>query len=400
MGSKLGIYTVKQIPKNKKSIFQRIDQFVNNNFYIQFNEIGLDYEIKSIGDDLKPKPLNFASLYVAMINAGEKLSDKSLKTYLKSDYVTRYNPIIHYFKKLPDWDGVDYIKQYASYVNTDDDELFANHLKKWCVRAIRSILDPNKINKHCLVLANGEQHAGKSTYINYLIPKELKVYSSENIGTDKDSRIKLCKTFIINLEELDVLGKSDINELKAFISHTWVNERLPYTSKSENIPRISSFIGSTNLKHFLNDKTGSVRWIVFTVLGKLDFSYSKKGEEFNIDNLWSQAYKLALDPEFNAELTVEDVRVNEQRNKAYQTQSVEDELILTYYTYSKDKNDFRTASDIVEELRPLGHRLSNVKIGTALKGAKFKSDRSSKRGGIHGYLAKPKFKNSPIELKK
>ena len=46
MGSKLGIYTVKQIPKNKKSIFQRIDQFVNNNFYIQFNEMGLDYEIK------------------------------------------------------------------------------------------------------------------------------------------------------------------------------------------------------------------------------------------------------------------------------------------------------------------------------------------------------------------
>lgn len=400
MSSKLGIYTVKQPRKNKKSVFQRIDQFVNNNFYIQYNEIGLEYEITSKGADLKPKPLNIASLYVAMINAGEKLSEKSLDTYLRSDYVTRYNPITHYFKKLPDWNGVDYIKQYASYVNTDDDELFAYHLMKWCVRAVRSVLDPNKINKHCLVLANGEQHAGKSTYINYLIPKELKSYSSENIGLDKDSRIKLCKSFIINLEELDVLGKHDINSLKSFISQTMVNERLPYASRSESFPRISSFIGSTNLNHFLNDKTGSVRWIVFTVLGKLDFSYSKKGEEFNIDNLWSQAYKLALDSAFDAELTVEDVRVNEERNKAFQLQTVEDELICTYYTYSEDNNDFRTATEIVEELRPLGHTLSNIKIGYALKGYKFKNARSYKRDSIHGYLAKPKFKNSPLELRK
>ena len=400
MSSKLGIYTVKQSNKKRKSIYENIDEFIKSNYVIQFNEIGLQYEIARKGGDLSLQTLNKSTLYVAMINAGQTLSQGVLDTYLKSDYIERYNPIANYFKSLPKWDGVDYIKEFANYVNTDDNDQFDYHLEKWCVRAVRSIFDPNKINKHCIVLANGEQHAGKSTYINYLIPKELKAFSSENIGLDKDSRIKLCKTFIINIEELDVMGKYDVNSLKAYISQTWVNERLPYAERSENIPRISSFIGSTNRTEFLNDNTGNVRWINFEVKGKIDFSYSKIGEEFNINNLWSQAYYLAFDKNFEAELTNEDVIANEKRNEKYKIQSLEEELIRTYYMHSDDKKDFRTASDIAYELKPLGHTLKSQIIGGALTGAKFKKARCYERGSIYGYLAKPKFNKSPLELKK
>lgn len=380
--------------ETKKSIFQKLDEFISEHFELQYNEIALIYEIRNKEGESRFLPLNKSSLLIALVNAGEKVSLQTLDIYLKSDYVIKANPIISYFKSLPQWDGYDYIGKYASYVHTDDDELFAYHLKKWCVRAVLSVCNVDKINKHCIVLANGEQHAGKSTYLNYLIPKQLKPYSSENIGLDKDSRIKLCKNFIVNIEELDVMGKYDVNSLKAYISQTWVNERLPYAERSENIPRICSFIASTNRTEILNDDTGNVRWIIFDVKGRLNFAYS---QEFNIDNLWTQAYHIAFyQSDFNPELTIEDVITNEKRNEAYMIQSVERELIRSYYLHSDSIEDFRTASDIVKELKPLGFNLSNQKIGRALSGCNYKRYKHSKKG-TYGYNAKPLFKETPLE---
>lgn len=395
MNNKLKLYdSINLKSKGSKSIYQEIDKYIQSNYIIRFNEISLSFEIAQ-KKDLKFETLNESSLLISMVNNGIKVSHPSLKTYLTSDYISSYNPIKNYLENLPFCNKIDYISQFASYVDTDDNLLFSYHLKKWCVRAVLSVFHTDKINKHCIVLANGAQHAGKSTYLNYLIPIELQSYSSENIGIDKDSRIKLCKTFLINLEELDIMGR-DVNSIKAFLSQTWVNERLPYADKSTNIPRICSFIGSTNRTEFLNDDTGSVRWIIFNVKGKLNFKYSK---EFDINNLWAQAYHLAFqDKSFKSDLTDEDVKVNEKRNEAYMIQTIERELIPTYYEPSLRIEDFRTPTEIVEELRVLGHRLNNQRIGSALTRYNFQRIKHGKRQ-IYGYLAKPLFKDSPLDLK-
>jgi len=384
MSDKIDFYlTESEKPSKKRTVYQIIHEFIQKHYIIRFNEIALIYEI-SRKDDMKFATLNESSLLISMVNSGLKVSNLALKVYLKSDFVSKYNPIISYLKNLSEWDGVDYISQYANYVNTDDNSLFVYHLKKWCVRAVLSVFYTDKINKHCIVLANGEQHAGKSTYLNYLIPDELRPYSSENINIDKDSRIKLCKTFIINLEELDIMGR-DVNSIKAFLSQTWVNERLPYADKSMNIPRVCSFIGSTNRTEFLNDDTGSVRWIVFNVIGRLNFAYSK---EFEINKLWSQAYHLAFkESNFASDLTVEDVTTNEKRNEKYAVQTIERELIPRFYIPSNDMADFRTPTEIVEELKSLGHKLNNQKIGSALRRYKFERVKNNKRD-VWGYLAK------------
>ena len=397
MNDKLKLYeNSNSSTRKKQSIYEVIDKHIQSNYIIRFNEIGLVYEIAK-KSDLRFSILNESSLLISMVNRGINVSPPILKTYLKSDYIVYYNPMKNYFENLPKWDKCDYISQYASYVNTDNNALFAYHLKKWCVRAVLSVFYTDKINKHCIVLSNGTQHAGKSTYLNYLMPEELQEYFAENIEVDKDNRIKLCKTFIINLEELEVLGNKDVNSIKALISQTWVNERLPYGDKSTNIPRICSFVGSTNRVEFLNDDTGSVRWIIFDVIGKLDFSYKP---HFNINNLWAQAYHLAFnDKDFKPDLTDEDVRVNEARNEAYTIQTIERELVLTHYTPSKDMEDFRTATDVAVELQTLGHRLNIQRIGGALTKYGFDRVKHSKRQ-VYGYLAKIKIVEKPDQKQK
>ena len=218
---------------------------------------------------------------------------------------------------------------------------------------------------------------------------------AEDIGNDKDARIQLCRNFLYNLDELAVLSKKDVNALKAFFSKTFINERLPYDRKNTTLPRICSFMGSTNMSSFLNDETGSVRWLCFELMDQIDFAYSK---EVDIKDVWTQAYHLAYKvKDFNPELTIRDIQENEERNKKYTSLTTEQELIAKYYETSTEMEDFVTASDVMVSLSCLNVRLNKVNVGKAFTGFNFQRVKHSKRQ-LYGYLAKSIFKNSPWEL--
>lgn len=377
------------------TIFDRIIKYINSKYRIRFNTISLDYEINISGND-NWESLNLNSLLIELTRNNIETNYNKLEILIKSNLIERYDPIKEYFLELPKWNNqVDYIKKLASYVKTNDDEAFAYHLKKWFARAVICAFEKDKINKHCLVLANGDQHAGKSTYFQKFIPKKLSNYIAEDIGTDKDSRVKMCKNLIINLEELSVIGKTEVNYLKSLISKVFINERLPYERRAENLPRICSFVGSTNMVDFLTDETGSVRWIIFDVIGRIDFNYSK---EILIDDVWSQAYYLAYhDKDFEPELTQQDIIENEMRNEKYTSLTIEQEMVIKYFEKTENLIYFNTSTEIMTKLIPLGLKLSREKIGKALSGFKFSRIKHPQKQ-VYGYLAKPKFNISPVEI--
>ena len=57
-----------------------------------------------------------------------------------------------------------------------------------------------------------------------------------------------------------------------------VNERRAYGHYKENRPHIASFCGTTNQPEFLNDPTGSRRWLPFTVV-HIDDPYTHPVDE-------------------------------------------------------------------------------------------------------------------------
>lgn len=381
--------------KDSNTIFDKILKYVENKYRIRFNTISLDYEINIIGNS-KWESLNLYSLLIELNRNDIETNYQKLEILIKSNLIERYDPIKEYFYKLPTWNQKeDYIGKLASYISTSDDIAFTYHFKKWLARAVICALDKEKINKHCLVLANGDQHSGKSTFIQNLIPKKLSNYIAEDIGMDKDSRVKMCKNLIINLEELSVIGKTEVNFLKSLISKVFINERLPYERRAENLPRICSFIGSTNMVDFLTDETGSVRWIIFDVVGKIDFNYS---DEVDIDNVWAQSYYLAyIDKNFVPELTPNDIIENEKRNERYTALTIEQETIMKYFEKTQDIAYFNTSTDVMTKLLPLGLKLNREKLGKALSGYRFDRIKHSKRQ-VYGYLVKPKFDKNPVEI--
>ena len=370
-----------------KTIFDRTLKYLNAKYSLRFNTISLEFEIKRTSDK-KWSDLNLNSLFIELIQAGIDIPINKLEILVRSHLINQHNPISEYFESLEQWDGDDHIKNLCSYVKTNDDKAFLYHMEKWFTRAVLCALEKEKINKHCLVLANTIQNSGKSTYLRFFIPRKLMNYLSEDIGLDKDSRIKLCKNLIINLDELSILAKADINSLKAFISKAHINERLPYARKAEYLERICSFVGSTNKTDFLTDESGSVRWIIFEVTEKINFNYSL---EIDIDKVWAQAYFNAYKRKgFNPELTLADISENEKRNERFTQMTLEQEMINKFYAPSDNLEEFKTATEVMMDLSTQGIRLNHLKIGRALSSFKFPRVKHPQRQ-IYGYLIRLKI---------
>ncbi|MEJ8590141.1 virulence-associated E family protein [Riemerella anatipestifer] len=375
------------IEKGTNTVFDKTLEYINNKYNLRFNTISLDYEIK-LKEYNDWSVLNLNSLLIELTRASIKITPQKLEILIRSDFIKSYNPIKEYFEKLEDWDGNDYIKELTNYIVTNDDDLFRYHLEKWLSRAVKCALEPNYINKQCLVLFSQVQNLGKTTFLRFLIPKELKNYYTEVVTVDKDGQIAITKNFIINADELAVLSKSDINSLKSLFSATNIKVRLPYARKAETQRRICSFLGSTNKCDFLTDETGSVRWIVFEIKN-IDFGYSKV---INIDKFWSQVYYNTYKREdFKEEFSQNDILENELRNERYFNISPEQEVIIKHFEKSQNLTDFLTASDIVFAMNhALGTQLNHMKVGKALTKLKYERIKHPKLQ-VYGYLIKRKI---------
>lgn len=392
LGNGEQLYHVKDA--KKKTVYDYTMEYLESKYDITFNEISHDFQI-AFRDSMEWQYLNLNSLIIELAKAGIDIPNGKLETLIRSEWIPKCNPIREYFEKLPKWNGQDYILKLASYVPTYEKEAFEYHFKKWLVRTIKCALEVHYFNKQAFVLSHQGQNSGKSTWCRFLCPPELAEYMAEDISNDKDARIQLCRNFLYNLDELAVLSKKDVNALKSFFSKTFINERLPYDRKNTTLPRICSFLGSTNMSSFLNDETGSVRWLCFELKGKIDFAYSK---EVDIKQVWSQAYHLAYsDPNFNPELSILDIQENEERNKRYTKLTSEQEIIAKYYERSTDMKDFKTASDIMVATGRLNLRLNHINIGRALAGFGFQKVKHPKRQ-VYGYLARPLFMDSSWEM--
>ena len=364
------------------NIFDITENYLSERYDFRYNEIALELEYKS-KKSKQYKSLNENSLYIELQKKGIKISVNNLLAILRSEYVDNFNPIKDYFLNLPKWDEQLHIQKLASYVPTYDKKQFEYHFIKWCVRCVKCVFEDDYFNKQAFVLVHKGQSSGKSTFCRFMCPPVLANYIAEDISNDKDARILLAKNFLVNLDELAVLSKKEINQLKSYFSKTVINERLPYDRKNSVLKRVCSFIGSTNMATFLNDETGSVRWLCFELTAPIDFNYKK---EIDIDKVWAQAFALSKS-DFDSELSFKDVQENEKRNSKYTTLSVEHEIISKYFKIPQEgkEKQFMTSSDILHYLSVKYQRLNHVSIGKAMTSLGFERIKDKERQ-VYGYM--------------
>ena len=372
----------------------RVENFITKNYDIRFNEIALTYECKHYSEE-KYGELNVNNIWRNMQKHHINYHPGKIVNLIKSDFTPKVNPIEDYFKNLPEWDGTDRIDQLCDYITVSemDKERFRRHMKKMFVRVISSALGI-AFNKHALILVHSGQSSGKSTFLRWLCPKALQSYYIEDVNTDKDGLIALSQNVFINLDDFDKLSSAAFNNIKSFMSKDWIKVRIPYDRNPSLVKRCSSFFGSTNEMDFLNDPTGSVRWICFQMIGESPIKWTYK-KDFDINEIWSQAYYL-FKKGFEYQLTRQELHENEKANLNFIERTTEMDLIQRHYVPSNQEEGlFLTTSDMITRLNALtdnAFKLNSRTLGRALSFLGFlkATEYSSEyRFSVKGYYVKP-----------
>jgi hypothetical protein len=360
-----------------------IEQFLSNSFGFRNNIVAhvIEYCEKPVTEF---RDINENTLYRFLQISDKKFSLALLKSLLQSDFIPEFDPFVSYFESLPSWDGeTDHIGRLANYVKAKDQVSFNHHLEKMLVRCVACAVNEFYYNKQAFIIVGHTQNTGKSTFIRFLCPPSLNRYLYENISTDKDAMMCLSENFLINLDELAIFDKKEINYLKSLLSKDRVKIRRPFATRATSDARRASFFGSTNNYVFLNDETGSVRWLCFEI-ESIDFRYSSI---VDIDKVWAQAYYLYQNG-YKYELTSYEIQENEQRNEQFQYLTQEYELIQKSYTpgTANDYTAFLTASDVLQEISErysVRSHLTPERVGKALSKLGFQKTMQRKEGQIH-----------------
>lgn len=205
-----------------------------------------------------------------------------------------YNPVAEWIESKP-WDGETRLQDLCETIaSSGNSSLRDTLIRKWLLSAIAAVYEPNGVSAHGVLVLQGAQNIGKTKWLKMLAPKELGVIADGLFlhPDDKDSVFQSLSKWIVELGELDAtFRKSDIAQLKAFLTKDRDTLRRPYARKENHYARRTVFFGSVNDKDFLKDPTGNRRfWVI---------ECQSINHEHGIDmqQLWAEVRELYLQGE-------------------------------------------------------------------------------------------------------
>lgn len=168
-----------------------------------------------------------------------------------------FHPIKAYLEATP-WDGVPRAERiFVDYLGAPDTHYTRQTTRKMLLAAVMRLYRPGCKFDQMLVLV-GPQGAGKSS----LLAKLGREWFSDSLRTfeNKEAGEHLQSGWIFEIGELSALKKTEVDEVKAFLSKTEDRYRVAYDRQVTEFPRKCVFFGTTNTRDFLRDTTGNRRF--------------------------------------------------------------------------------------------------------------------------------------------
>ena len=358
----------------------------------------LEFRGKENWRNLTDKDIN-TMVCQCVAEKGVNISTNEMWTALKSDMVPAVHPLRAWLDGLrpytadqPDW--IDMVAQQVTVspsplsnslenaasgysLEFKGEELWRACFKKWFVAMVASWMKDEVVNHSVLVLV-GRQGIFKTTWLDNLIPPELRAYSSKlplSGQISKDDRLRLCENAMLNIDELDAMCGREMNIVKSLLTSTDVNERAAYGRLKERRVRLASFCASTNKREFLTDITGNRRWLPFEV----ESIQNPFHTIIPYERLYAQAKALVEEGIFSYWFDMEEMEVMEAHNEEFRALENEEELLKVYFAVPASDSmnaKFLTTAEISEKLISAGNikrPMSLSRLGMIL--------------GQHGFIA-------------
>jgi putative DNA primase/helicase len=211
-----------------------------------------------------------------------RIPTDNLKSYLSAIADKNlYNPVATWIESEP-WDGESRLKDFYETIHSPD-PLKERFIHAWMIQAVAAAFSPDGISPAGVLVLQGEQYIGKTKWFKNLCPPELRADGAILRPDDKDSVYQVICKWLVELGELDAtFKKSDIAQLKAFITKDCDVLRLPYALEKSHFARRTVFFASVNDDKFLSDPTGNRRY--WTV----QCSAIEYDHKINMQQLWAE----------------------------------------------------------------------------------------------------------------
>ena len=279
-----------------------VEQFLNDNYQFRFNELSGKVEFVTLPSDDKPvwrvltqKALNSIIIHAKRERVCEKGSPKTdIVEMVESDEIGSYNPIRYYLGNLPKWDGQNHVARLFGRLPGISSEQM-EFLFVWIRSAVAHWLQLDTLHgNECVPTLIGPQGCGKTTFMQRLLPPELREYFLDhlNLSNKFDKEMALTNNLLVNLDELDAIRPSQHAALKQTLSKSKVNGRRIYGASQDDRPRYASFVATTNNPHPLSDATGSRRYICLTIP---DGQFIDNSGEIDYGQLYAQVVHEIVD---------------------------------------------------------------------------------------------------------
>lgn len=170
----------------------------------------------------------------------------------------KVNFVQEFLNGLAPWDGVPRLDTlFIDYLGAADNAYTRMAARKSLCAAVARAMTPG-IKYDTMPILAGPQGIGKSTLLRYLGGS----WFNDSLSTfeGKEACEMIQGTWIVELQELNGLNKSEENAVKQFLSKTDDIYREPYGRRTGRYPRRCVFFGTTNEFEFLRDKTGGRRF--------------------------------------------------------------------------------------------------------------------------------------------
>ena len=282
-----GLESSKEAVKKAKScsLMQEVTAFLTSRYRFRFNVLTEETEVANIVNNIPDAHLRYTkvderwmnTLSMEAIETGIDCWDRDIQRFVRSRRISEYHPFTAYFEQLPEWDGKDRVSALARRVS--DDPVWVNGFHRWMLGLSAQWMqfrsDTNSINRANSVaplLVSSRQGLGKSTFCRLLMPDALKAYYTESydLSSPASAEAKLAAYGLINLDEFDKLSASQMPLLKNLMQASALNIRKAYKRSASALPRIASFIGTSNREDLLVDRTGSRRFLCVSLEHAID----------------------------------------------------------------------------------------------------------------------------------
>ena len=284
---------------NQKKPYFKIESLENElkkrEIVVKYNTISCETEFFK-NDEKSEISENFVTeIYSSMCDKYLKITHTLVEQYLC--YLAeknKYNPVLDLFN-ANEWDKQDHlIKVYNVLGIEKDDALSRTLLLKWFWQGHALIRNSDKkpFGADGVLTLTGKQGIGKTSFFRHMalhsINSDFFKEGQKIKSLDKDT-IRRCHTaFITELGELGSTFKfAHIDDLKAFITQSKDQYRLPYGHKDIKKARRCNLSATVNDKEFLVDRTGNRRFWTVPV-ENIDLDGLK---EINALQVWLQVWE-------------------------------------------------------------------------------------------------------------